>query len=82
MLVKVADAAESIVIDHQYCPVAKRKREGLKRRFVIAPQGLLSLIGAVVVAKQLRGVLALEGGGELVEELEQLCGGLVGQLGR
>ena len=42
----------------------------------------VSLIVSVVVAKQLGGVVALEGGGELVQPLEQLCGGLVGQLGR
>jgi hypothetical protein len=31
---------------------------------------------------ELAGVVALEGPGELVEELEELGGGLVGELGR
>jgi len=42
---------------------------------------LLSRIGAVVVAKQLSGVIALELGGKLVEPFEELGGGLVGELG-
>jgi hypothetical protein len=80
--VKVADAAERIVIDHQDCPAVKRKWSGSERRLVIGPQGLLALIVFVVVAKQLSGVLALEGGGKRVEELEQLCSGLVAKLCR
>jgi hypothetical protein len=55
---------------------------GSKRRFVIGPQGLLSLIVAVVVAKELGGVVALEGAGELIEPFEELSRGLVGELGR
>ena len=72
-LVKVADAAEGVVVDHE---------RSLKRRLVIGgPQGRLSLIGAVVVTKELCGVVVLQRAGELVEELEELCGGLIAELG-
>ncbi len=42
---------------------------------------MLWRIVAVVVAKQLSGVIALELGGKLVELFEELGGGLVGELG-
>ena len=40
------------------------------------------LIGGAVVTVQLREVVAFKGGGELLEELVELCGRLVGEIGR
>jgi len=43
---------------------------------------LLSVAGRAVIARNLRIVLALEGFGELLEELKELGGGLIGETDR
>lgn len=52
-----------------------------ERRIVLRPQLGLSVIGGMIVAVELSGVVIFEDTRELVEELEELSGGLVGELG-
>ncbi len=42
---------------------------------------MLSFVGGVVVAVELAGVVIFEDARELVEELEELGGSLIGELG-
>ncbi len=48
---------------------------------MVVPEVGLAVIAAVVVTVQLSGVGAFEHAGELVEELEELCGIVVAELG-
>ena len=58
--------------------------DGLKRGIggIAGMEVLLSVVGRAVIARELRVVVALEGFGELAEELNELGGRLIGEIDR
>ena len=52
-----------------------------ERRVTLVPDVELSVIGPMVVAMQLTGIVLLDEVCDFVEEVEQLSSGLVGEIG-